>query len=189
MSVEALLQELLDDRALIAERVVARVREEMPAFAGVPLDEQQAGIETAIEMIVRARMEDPGGSFGDGARLLRDIGERRARQGVPVDDLLRAWRMGIEETTAHARELAGQGDTRPDELFDLFQEAFGLADEAMLSVAGGHRGDPAADAEVERHVTLVRGTLLGRLSANEIHSGFAAHALDPLAGYRAFRAR
>ncbi len=187
MSVEALLQALLDDRALIAERVVVRVREEMPAFAGVPLDEQQAGIETAIEMIIRARMEDPGGSFGDGARLLRDIGERRARQGVPVDDLLRAWRMGIEETTAHARELAGQGDTRPDELFDLFQEAFGLADEAMLSVAGGHRREP--DAEVQRHVTLVRGALLGRLSANELHSGFAAHALDPLASYRAFRAR
>ena len=190
MSVEALLQELLDDRALIAERVVTRVREEMPAFASVPLDEQKAGIEAAIEMIVRSRMEDPGGSFGDGAQLLRDIGERRARQGVPVEDLLRAWRMGIEETTAHGRELAGQGDTRPDELFDLFQEAFGLADEAMLSVAGGHRREPAAaDAEVERHVTLVRGALLGRLTANELHSGFAAQALDPLATYRAFRAR
>ena len=98
MSVQALLQELLDDRAVIAERVVTRVRSEISAFAGVPLDEQKAGIEASIEMIVRSRMEDPGGSFGEGAGLLRDIGERRARQGVPVDDLLRAWRMGIEET-------------------------------------------------------------------------------------------
>ena len=190
MSVQALLQELLDDRAVIAERVVTRVRSEIPAFAGVPLDEQKAGIEASIEMIVRSRMEDPGGSFGEGAQLLRDIGERRARQGVPVDDLLRAWRMGIEETTAHARDLAARSETRPAELFDLFQEAFGLADEAMLSVAGGHRREPdAADAEVERHAALVRGALLGRFSANEIHSGFAAHALDPLATYRAFRAR
>src|SRR5688572_26433185 len=102
MSVQALLQELLDDRPVIAERVVERVRAEMPSFAAVPRDEQRAGIETAIEVIVRARMDDPGAAFEDGAGLLRDIGERRARQGVPVDDLLRAWRMGIEEVTAHA---------------------------------------------------------------------------------------
>ena len=190
MSVQALLQELLDDRPVIAERVVERVRAEMPSFAGVPRDEQRAGIETAIEVIVRARMDDPGADFENGAGLLRDIGERRARQGVPVEDLLRAWRMGIEEVTAHARELAGNADTRPDELFDLFQGAFGLADDAMVSIAGGHRReDPESDPEEDRRAALVRGTLMGRLSANELHSGFAAQALDPLATYRAFRAR
>jgi hypothetical protein len=190
MGVEGLLQELLDGRATIAERTVTRVRREMPSFAGVPLDEHRLGIEGAVQLIVSLRLGDADPAFGDGARLLRELGERRARQGVPVDDLLRSWRMGIEEATAYAREVAPRTDAKPDELFDLFQQAFSLADEAMVSIAGGHRRDAAgADPETERRAALVRGTLLGRLGAGELHSGFAALALDPVVPYRAFRAR
>lgn len=190
MGVQALLAELLEERRVIAERVVTRVREEMPSFDAVPRDEQVDGVEAAIGMIISLRIDDPDPSFGESADFLRGLGERRARQGVPVDDLLRAWRIGIEETTGRARELSEGGDASPAELFDLLQEAFGLADEAMVSIAGGHRAEPGAgDPHVERRAALARGALLGRLSANELHSGFAALGLDPLAAYHAFRAR
>jgi len=188
--VEGLLQELLEARVELGERIVERVRREMPSFAGVPYEEHRDGIIAALELIVRARMEDPEPSFGGGASLLRQIGERRARQGVPVDDLMRSWRLGVEEATAYGRELAERSSVPPAELFDLFHQAFGLADEAMVETAGGHRREPGTgDPEVERRTTLVRGALLGRLSADELHSGFAAVDLDPLASYRAFRAR
>jgi PucR-like helix-turn-helix protein len=190
MGVEGLLQELLDGRATIAERVVSRVRTEMPSFAGVPLDEHRMGIEAAVQLIVSLRLEDTEPAFGGGAKMLRELGERRARQGVPVEDLLRSWRMGIEEATAYAREVAPRTDAKPDELFDLFQQAFSLADEAMVSIAGGHRRDATgADPETERRGALVRGALLGRLGAGELHSGFSALALDPVVPYCAFRAR
>ncbi len=190
MGVEALLKRLLDGRAELAERVVTRIREEMPeSFAGVPVDEQRAGTEAAIDMIVRQRVNGERPAIGPSARMLREIGERRARQGVPVDDLLRAWRIGIEEATTYGRELAAQTDAEPGELFDLFQHAFSLADEAMVSTASGHRRDSQGDGEGERRAALVRGTLLGRLSPSELHSGFVAFSLDPLARYRAFRAR
>lgn len=188
--IDALLQQLLDEKGTIAMRVVTRVRTEMPNFESVPLEEHRAGIEAAIELIVGSRMNDPDPSFGGGAAFLRELGERRARQGIPVDDLLRSWRLGIQETTAHARELADRSGARPDELFDLFQQAFGLADEAMVSISSGHRREPTAgDPETARRAALVRNALLGRLSADELHSGFAAIGLDPLASYRAFRAR
>ncbi|MGH3552517.1 MAG: hypothetical protein ACRDT5_07970 [Mycobacterium sp.] len=38
---------------------------------------------------------------------LAAIGEARAQQGVPVDDMLRAWRIGVEVVIGYARE-AGQ---------------------------------------------------------------------------------
>jgi hypothetical protein len=184
------LEELLEDRGELAERVVARIRDQMPeSFAGVPIDEQRAGIEAAIGMIVRMRLNGTEPDMGKGARLLREMGERRARQGVPVDDLLRAWRIGIEEATTYGRELAARTDAEPAELFDLFQEAFALADEAMVSTASGHRRDSSDDPESVRRAALVRGTLLGRLGPAELHSGFVAFALDPLVRYRAFRSR
>ena len=188
--VEGLLQELLDAREELGERIVDRVRREMPSFEGVPYEEHRDGIVAALELIVRARMEDPEPSFGGGANLLRQIGERRARQGVPVDDLMRSWRLGVEEATAYGRELAERSAVPPGELFDLFHQAFGLADEAMVATAGGHRREPASgDPEIARRAALVRGALLGRLSADELHSGFAAIDLDPLATYYVFRAR
>jgi hypothetical protein len=191
MGVEGLLQELLDGRGVIAERAVQRIRSEMPAsFAGVPIDEQRGGIEASVQLIVGMRLADTDPDLGRSAQMLREIGERRARQGVPVDDLLRAWRVGIEEATTYARELAEATDAEPGELFDLFQQAFSLADEAMVSTASGHRRDSApAGPESERRAALVRGTVHGALGPAELHSGFAALALDPLATYRVFRAR
>jgi hypothetical protein len=190
MGVDLLLKRLLESRSELAERVVERIRTEMPSsFAGVPVEEQRAGIEAAIDLIVRMRLAEKSPATGTSARMLREIGERRARQGVPVDDLLRAWRVGIEEATTYGRELAATTDAAPDELFDLFQEAFSLADEAMVSAASGHRRDAVGDGEGERRAALVRGALLGRLEPAELHSGFVAFALDPLVRYRAFRAR
>lgn len=189
--VDGLLQRLLDDRELIAERIVTRIRSEMPSFEGVPLEEHRGGIAAAIELIISTRLEnDAEPSFGDSPAFLRQLGERRARQGVPVDDLLRSWRIGIREMTTYGRELANESDARPEELFDLFQEAFGLADEAMISIAGGHRREPTSgDPELGRRTALVRGALLGHLSADELHAGFAAMELDPLGSYFVFRAR
>jgi len=193
MSVDALLNELLDERDELATRVVERIRGEMPkSFAGVPYEEHRDGVAAALELVIRVRLENPEASVGvgGGGQALRELGERRARQGVPMDDLLRSWRMGVDEVTSYARELAEQTDARPNELFDLFQQAFRLADEAMVSISSGHRRDPAqGDRETDRRTALVRGALLGRLSPNELHSGFAALALDPLVPYRAFRAR
>jgi hypothetical protein len=190
MAVEGLLQELLDSRQLIAERVVTRVRSEMPSFEAVPIEEHLESVAMALEILVRARMENPQASFQESSEELWKMGERRASQGVPVDDLLRSWRIGIEEATAHARIAADGLDARPDELFDLFQEAFGIADEAMVSVAGGHRRDPGAtDPGSERRTAFVQGALLGTLSTEDLHSGFASMNLDPLVPYQVFRAR
>ena len=190
MAVEGLLQDLLDSRHAIAERVVTRVRNEMPSFEAVPRDEHLQSVAAALELVVRARMENPDASIEDSSEQLWEMGERRSRQGVPVDDLLRSWRIGIEEATAHARLAAEGMDARPEELFDLFQESFGMADGAMVSVAGGHKRNPGpADAGIERRTAFVQGALLGALSTEDLHSGFASMNLDPLVPYQVFRAR
>jgi hypothetical protein len=187
MSIDLLLERLLAARSTIAARIVERVRAEIPSLEVVPEKEHRATIEAAVELLVRAQGTD---SFTAEARLLRELGERRARQGVPVEDLLRSWRIGIEETTAYAREVAPGTGARQEELFDLFQAAFGTADDAMVSITGGYRRDPGQVApELVQREALVSGALSGRLSPEELHSGFAALELDPLVTYHVFRAR
>ena len=190
MPVDGLLRELLDARQEIAFRVIDRVRGEMPSFDAVPREEHLESIASAIEILISTRLGGAEVPPSAAPTALREMGERRARQGVPVDDLLRSWRIGIEEATAYAREIAPRTDAKQVELFDLFQEAFGIADQAMVSVAGGHRREPGpGDSEAERRGALVRGAISGRFSAEELHSGLVALEMDPLVPYLAFRAR
>ena len=102
-----------------------------------------AGIESAIELLVRARLEDP----EPRRRAPRPARARRAPRPPggpgrrPAALLADRDRGGRRPSPASSRQRTDAG---PEELFDLFQQAFGIADEAMVSIAGGHRREPGA---------------------------------------------
>ena len=184
-ALEKLLDALLAGKEEISERHVRRSRTEIPNFAGVPLEEHRRDSEGAVILLVgmhRAGLD----ALPDEARGgLLDLGERRARQGVPLEDMLRSWRMGIEEAMGYGIEVApGIGMDR-GEVFGFFQQAFDVLDKTMVELARGHRTDP----DVEPRSALVRGLLMGELPAEEINSGCVGFGIDPLASYAAFRAR
>lgn len=188
MGLESLLEALLEGKDEVSDRHVRRARAEIPNFAGVPIEEHRRDSTGAVVLLVgmhKAGIE----SLPDEARegLLR-LGERRAKQGVPLEDMLRSWRMGIEEAMGYATEIAPDLGMDSGEVFGFFQQAFDVVDKTMVEIARGHRTDPEPEPEAGR-AALVRGLLMGELPAEEINSGCVVFGLDPLAGYTAFRAR
>ena len=189
MGLEPLLDALLEGKEEISDRHVRRARAEIPNFAGVPIDEHRRDSTGAVVLMVGMRRAGID-SLPDAARDgLLDLGERRARQGVPLEDMLRSWRMGVEEAMAYATEIAPDIGMDRGEVFGFFQQAFDVVDETMVEIARGHRTDADRDPEAERRAALVRGLLTGELPAEEINSGCVVFGLDPLASYSAFRAR
>lgn len=181
---DRLLEALLDELDRISAELVAATREAIPSFAAVPEAEHLADAQAALEQLISRRLEGRAPTSG----RLGDVGERRARQGVPVEDLLRAWRMGVEQLTAEARELARRLELDPEPVFDVIQDALGVADEAMVSIAHAHREaeDGAAGRAAARH-EFVRAALTGSGSAAALRNQAAALGIDPADGLRAFR--
>jgi hypothetical protein len=187
---EALLDAMLAGKEEIGDRHVARSRAEMPNFAGVPIEEHRRDSVGAVVLLVGMRRADLDTLPSEARALLLDLGERRAAQGVPLEDMLRSWRMGIEEAMGYGTEIAPQIGLDEGEVFGFFQQAFEIVDEAMVEIARGHRTDPApGDPEEGRRASLVRDLLEGNLSPEEVDSGCVGFGLDPLAAFTTFRAR
>ncbi len=189
MGLEPLLDALVEGKEAISDRHVRRARAEIPNFAGVPLDEHRRDSVGAVVLLVGMRRAGLDSLPDEAREGLLDLGERRAKQGVPLEDMLRSWRMGIEEAMGYATEIAPDLGMDSGEVFSFFQQAFDVVDKTMVEIARGHRTDPDPDPEAERRAALVRGLLMGELPAEEINSGCVVLGLDPLASYAAFRAR
>lgn len=190
MGLEALLDAMLAGKEEIGNRHVVRSRAEMPNFAGVPLEEHRRDSVGAVVLLVAMRRADLDTLPDEARDLLLDLGERRAAQGVPLEDMLRSWRMGIEEAMGYGTEIAPQVGLDEGEVFAFFQQAFEIVDEAMVEIAKGHRTDPApGDPEEGRRASLVRDLLEGGLSSEEVDSGCVAYGLDPVGSFSAFRGR
>ena len=187
MGLETLLAALLDGKEEISERHVTRARAEIPNFAGVPITEHRRDSVGAVVLLVAMRREGLDSLPAEARDGLLDLGERRARQGVPLEDMLRSWRMGVEEAMSYATTIAPDIGMDRGEVFDFFQQAFDVVDDTMVEIARGHRTDPTP--ETGSRAALVRDLLMGELAAEAIHSGCVGFGLDPLAGYSAFRAR
>jgi PucR C-terminal helix-turn-helix domain len=190
MGLEPLLDALLEGKEEIADRHVERSRNEMPNFAGVPIEEHRRDSTGAVILLVAMRRAGLD-SLPEEARVaLLDLGERRAKQGVPLEDMLRSWRMGIEETMGFATEIGPEIGLDEGQVFGFFQQAFDVVDDAMVEIAKGHRiDDVPAETEADRRPAFIRGLMEGTLSADEVRSGCVGFGLDPLDSYAAFRAR
>ncbi|MCB0875831.1 MAG: helix-turn-helix domain-containing protein [Solirubrobacterales bacterium] len=184
---EPLLDALERDREEISERHVRRARAEIPNFAGVPIEEHRRDSTAAVVLLVGMRRAGIGSLPAEARKGLLELGERRARQGVPLEDMLRSWRMGVEEAMGYATEIAPDLGMDSGTVFGFFQQAFDVVDETMVEIARGHRTD--AHPDQDRRDALVRGLLMGELPAEEINAGCVVYGLDPLARYTAFRAR
>ena len=183
-----MLSELRDRAPEVAEEMVERTRAEIPSFKAVPRDDQLAET-TAFTMWLAGFSLDADASALDTERLA-GLGRRRAEQGIPVEDLLRAWRISVEVGTARAREAAADLDLDPQLVIDLFQDAIRAADAALVPLADGHRsGRPLTDVDPGRGRELfVLAALTGELPVDEINARAASFGLDPTVPYRALRA-
>jgi hypothetical protein len=133
----------------LGERIAERIRADVPAYADeslIPFDSLRrsctANADLVLRHLRRAGAPDPGPA--------RETGRIRAEQGMPLADILHAYRIGFEyvwsEILAEARSRPAVPDIQLVERSAEIWKLFGLYAEA---VAAAHR-EAAAELAVQR---------------------------------------
>jgi hypothetical protein len=188
--VEQLAEALLADVDRIAVLAVARMRELLPSYAKVA-PESLLPVVLANTRHILATIRDPETDRTEAEATYREAGEARARQGIASDEMLHAWRIGLEVTREQAHAMADELGIGNDALLEFIEMSLRWGDVGMLATASAHR---EAEFEIARHeqhhrTNLVRGVLFSTLSPAAIRVQAAGYGLDLSGSYHAVRAR
>lgn len=184
---DALLNEHQNLVSVIGDAVVSN----LPVFGAMPREVLEAGIRLQVEWVLRsARSGSTAFAEGDRAAFAA-AGERQQRQGIPLDDMIAAWRIGVEALAVAARTSLRREDTRNGEQW-RFTESMMLCSAAALSeTVGAYRRAEldAADALDTGRTRFVRDVLLGLVPSIDLRARAEMYGLDSTGRYFAVRAR
>lgn len=156
---------------------VTLVRDEIDIYRDdrlVPLEDLRRSVEANMRFMVAA-LRDPKG--GNDFSAPRETGARRARQGAPLPEVLRAYRLGF---TALWDTLAASADYRRPALMDALLAAgrrlWLLTDEYAIQLTEAYRATMAelALARERRRSALAEALLTGEPVAGTTHWEVAA---------------
>lgn len=188
---DVLFETLIAEQAIIARLACEAEQARIPAYAELPRAELEAHVRLDIDRVLRSARA--GRETLDGADLaeLAVVGEARANQGVPLADMLRAWRIGMEVVFTYAREVARRLAIEDAQVLEFVQANLASADLAMATVTEAFRKCELARAlaEEERRTTFVRGALFGTIPTADLPLHAEAYGLDPTGDYIALGAR
>ncbi len=187
----ALFDALAHDHEQLAATVSAEMRRQLPAYAAIPVERLIPDVLIELDRVMQSARA---GRAAVSERELADlaaVGEARAQQGVPVAEMLRGWRIGVQAVVAHARELGTRLDIDPISLVDFVESTLAWSDVAMVITAEAHRDAELVGArqDQERRALFVRGLLFGTLAPSDIGVQASAYGIDPTRRYAALRAR
>lgn len=188
---DVLFDALLAEFDALAARVRAVMQEELPAYRAMPPEQLDADVRIEVQRVLRSARAGRGAIDDRELEELAAVGEERARQGVPVEDMLRAWRIGVQVVIAHSRELAPRLGIADDQVLDFVESTLAWSDVAMSTTTAAHRRAELdlALSEQEQRAGFVRRVLFGSLPPAELRVQAEAHGLDPTREYVAVRAR
>jgi hypothetical protein len=186
----ALFDALAREQVSLGGAIGARMIAELPAYAALSAQELAAGVQVELSRVIESSRR---GRVAAGERELSElvaVGEARAAQGVPVDDMLRAWRIGIQVVIARARELGAELGISDRSLLEFVESMLAWSDVAMVVTTAAHRTSEleVARQDQERRAALVRGLLLGTLGPAEISAQARSQSVDRSREYVAVRA-
>lgn len=163
----------------LAATIVERFRETSPDYAELSATELLPGVERNIHQALAAVAEVRGATAAEQAETER-LAEERARQGIGVDALLLAYRLGIEVAwerfLLHARELR----LPAEQLLAGSERLRAWADELTIITTRAHR---RTDIEIsqrdhEQRAEFVRALVAGTLEAPQLRSKALLYGLD-----------
>lgn len=179
-TVEELVTELRSSIDTIAATLMKRLLRDVPSYRAVDpatlLPELAHNIDVVLEGCLPGRRVDP-----VRLRAAEESGARRARDGVPLDDLLRGWRIGLEVSFDHAQALAHRWQV-PDRLvIEFTRDLLHVSDLATSATASGHRRSELsrAVATSQQMSRLVRALLLGEGSRDDIPELLDSYGFPP----------
>lgn len=97
------LLEMLGDLPAIAERMATSIRRELPEYVAVPFAEHVSHVQEQQSHQIRALLERRLPDRDD-LRRARELGRRRAAQGLPVQSVIGAFHVGNQELWQLLRE-------------------------------------------------------------------------------------
>jgi signal transduction histidine kinase len=129
---------LLDDVERIAARSVTRTRELLPSYANLPPEALIPVTLTNTRNVLEAVLD----ADADPSRAedhFRVSGETRIREGITADDILQAWRIGVESVREEAHAVAGRLGIGDDVLLEFVEMTLQWGDVGMRISAKAHR--------------------------------------------------
>jgi signal transduction histidine kinase len=167
---------LLDDVERIAERSARRMQELLPSYARVPRDELVPVVVANTRNLLES-IGDPGTDAGRGGRQYRASGETRARQGITSDEMLNAWRIGLEGVREEAHARADELRIGKDALLAFVVATLQWGDLGMRTSAAAHH-----EAEIRELGRLVaEQTALRRVAVLVAEGATPAAVFDAVA--------
>jgi hypothetical protein len=189
-------RELVDmlflDTDVIVDRAVACLLER-PGCYRATAAELRPAVQTTIAHLIR-EMHDghlPGDASHRTLVGFTELGERQARQGATMSDLVHGWRVCGEELIHRAREVTSTDPNADSLLVHLFESIMEWLDVGLVASAEGHRTADLERTRQEHHAraSLIRRLVAGRLDAGELRLQTDAFGLDRTLTYHAIRAR
>jgi hypothetical protein len=187
---DVLFDTLLGDRAEVAGRVREAIHAQLSSYRAIPREALDNEVEFEVERVLRSARAGRTAASEHELVELAAIGEARAQQGVPVDEMLRAWRIGVEVVIGYARDVSQRLGIADAHVLEFVQSTLAWSDVAMVATAEAHRRTELAHAhaEEESRASFVRGTLLGTIPGAELRIHAETYGLDPTREYVAVRA-
>lgn len=173
----------------LTDRVVARLRAELPGYASLPVEAVRPTLRAYLHWAIPLLFAD-GVPTEEQLRTARSAAALRAEQGVPVEDVLRAWRITSAELWHREQEVAAEVGVHVTEQLAAAREALVGLDPWLHVAAQGHRAgwDRREGRDVAQRGRLLRGLLLGTSSAADLDLLASGYHLTADGLYRAVRA-
>jgi signal transduction histidine kinase len=148
--VRRLAEVLLGDVERIAERSVARMQELLPSYARVARAELVPVTLANTRNLLEA-IRDPDQDRGSELEAYRVSGDTRALQGITSDEMLQAWRIGVEGVREAAHDVAEELQLGDGVLLEFVEASLRWGDAGMRASASAHH-----EAEIRELGRLAR---------------------------------
>jgi PucR C-terminal helix-turn-helix domain len=188
---ESLLDDILVDRLDLTRRIREQIQAQLPGYTAIADRDLDGDINLELESAVRAARGGHEQISEAELAEVAELGRKRAHQGVPIDEMFLAWRIGLQVVLSHSRDIAPRVGIDPSEMLELVQALLASSDRAMAIAANAHRGEELelARQDQETRTQLVKGILAGTMTPIDARAQAQARGLDANAEYRAVRAR
>lgn len=173
----------------ITDALVTRFRAELPGFAALPEPMVRSGLREHLMRAIDALADDP--AHPDLLEMAATAATLRAAQGVPVDDVLRGWRMGATELWRRRQRIAADIGLDVREQLDAARFVLEGVDLALDAAVTGYReGLRQRDGpDAAQRARLLRGLVLGTSTAADRDLLVSGYRFSPDTPWRAVRAR
>ncbi len=185
-----LVSELVTGQERLAHRIAARAQAEILGYADLTVTEIEPLTLRILKHLLATLAEERAPTSAE-LQAFREFGAIRGGQGIPLEDILRAWRMSVREILDEMNTVGRSRQVTDRMLLELTHHLLDTVDHAIPELSGGHR---EVELERARHdqqarADFVQAALGGTLGSAELGVRIQRYGLHLDTGYVPFRAR